>query len=138
MKECIIWNGPSITTHGITYGRLKGKKLILAHRVAYEKTHGKIPDRLVIDHLCRNGLCVNPDHLEAVSNKENILRGKGAPAQNARKTCCYKGHKFTEENTRIRNGRRICRICEKAYSLGRSKTRRFHFTVTEQPRSSEV
>lgn len=47
----------------------------LAHRVSYAIVHGKIPDGFVIDHLCRNTKCVNPDHLEAVTQRENIARG---------------------------------------------------------------
>jgi hypothetical protein len=110
--ECIIWTGPTITTHGNTYGRLKGKKLILAHRFEYEKVYGKIHSDLVIDHLCRNGLCVNPKHLEAVSNKENILRGEGICAINARKTHCKRGHLLSAENTYCRkNGKRDCKLC---------------------------
>jgi len=121
--ECVIWEGPTITTHKITYGRLKGKKLILAHRISYQKQYGPIPENLVIDHLCRNGLCINPYHLEAISNKENILRGEGACAKNARLTHCKNGHEFNDENTRIRiTGkirRRICKVCEREYNKNR-------------------
>lgn len=112
MDDCIIWTGPTVETHGNVYGRLLGKKMVLAHRVAYETEYGVIPEGLVIDHLCRNGLCVNPKHLEAVDNVTNIMRGEGLPAQNARKTHCYKGHKFTELNTHISpQNRRICKTC---------------------------
>lgn len=112
-NECIIWTGPTITTHGNTYGRLQGKELILAHRFEYEKVHGKIPSELVIDHLCRNGLCVNPKHLEAVTNKENILRGEGICAINARKTHCKRGHLLSSENIYQRkNGKRDCKLCD--------------------------
>jgi len=48
-----------------------------AHRLAYERAKGSIPAGLQIDHLCRVRECVNPDHLEAVSQRENIRRGKG-------------------------------------------------------------
>lgn len=114
MTDCIIWNGPTFSTHGNTYGRLPGKRLVLAHRVAYERRYGKIPKGLVIDHLCRNGLCVNPLHLEAVSNIENVMRGEGAPAKNARKTHCHKGHEFTKKNTHVSpQNRRICKTCRR-------------------------
>jgi len=63
-----------------------------AHRLAYERARGPIPDGLVIDHLCRNRWCCNPDHLEAVTNEENILRGFSPPAQNARKARCPNNH----------------------------------------------
>ena len=110
---CIIWSGPSITTHGNTYGRLTGRKLILAHRVAYENAFGRIPKDLVIDHLCRNGLCVNPLHLEAVSNVVNIMRGNGVPAINARKTHCKRRHALTPDNIWQRKNRRACKLCDK-------------------------
>ena len=86
----------------------------IAHRVAYEKAYGPIPEGLVIDHLCRNGLCVNPEHLEAVTRKENILRGEGACAQNARKTHCKRGHELIPENLIERSdGRRDCLLCDR-------------------------
>lgn len=110
--DCVLWTGATVTTHGNTYGYLPGSKMILAHRDAYEKVYGKITTGLVIDHLCRNGLCINPDHLEAVSNVENIMRGQGAPALNAKKTHCKRGHPLTPENCYNRtNGKRDCRIC---------------------------
>ena len=110
--DCILWTGNWIETHGNKYGILPGKKSILAHRWVYEQIHGPIPEGLVIDHLCRNGLCILPRHLEAVTNVENVMRGQGAPAQNARKTHCNKGHKFTPENTHISpQNRRICKTC---------------------------
>lgn len=110
---CILWTGGTIETHGNTYGILPGKKMVLAHRDAYEKAHGEIPEGLVIDHLCRNGLCVNVKHLEAVTNVENVMRGNGAPAMNARKTHCKRNHELTSQNVYNRkNGRRDCKLCD--------------------------
>lgn len=88
-----------------------------AHRVAYEHWRGQIPSGLEIDHLCRNRWCVNPDHLEAVTDAVNVLRGEGCYAQNARKTHCKRGHEFTAENTYLIKGGaggRMCRTCHKA------------------------
>ena len=73
----------------------------------------KISSSKQVDHLCKNRKCVNPDHLEVISGKENTLRGMGPTAINARRTHCVNGHEFTPENTYIRpdDGARDCRTC---------------------------
>lgn len=105
---CWIWTGYVINSG---YGQFcyKGRQG-LAHRVSYEMNVGVIPDGLVIDHLCCVKLCVNPDHLEAVTYKENNDR---AGYYNANKTHCDQGHEYTDENTRRYPGRRYCRACER-------------------------
>lgn len=94
-----------------------GTNSIRAHRFAYELYKGPIPDGLVLDHLCRVPCCVNPDHLEAVTHRENILRGIGPSAHNAKKTHCIYGHPFTEDNTSIWNTKlgpaRRCKECDR-------------------------
>jgi hypothetical protein len=84
-----------------------------AHRVAYRIAKGEFPPGFVTDHLCRVIACVNPDHLEAVTQRVNILRGRGISAVNARKTHCIFGHEFTPENTYVHpvRGGRSCRRC---------------------------
>jgi hypothetical protein len=91
------------------------------HRFVYEITKGSIPDGLAIDHLCRNRACPNPDHLEAVSSKENVLRGIGITAVNSRKTHCKHGHLLTAENIYVYDKGRVCKLClkdrEKQYKM---------------------
>lgn len=98
---------------------------VKAHRIAYGLLAGEIPDGSILDHVCHNGdkccpggdsclhrACVNPGHLEPVTNEENILRGNWGPVVNARKTHCIHGHEFTEENTyRPKRGGRQCYAC---------------------------
>lgn len=90
-----------------------GVRPLLAHRVAYEFWVGPIPAEAVIDHLCRNRGCVNPDHLEAVTEQTNIRRGVGPSARHAVQSHCLNGHPFSEENTYVDpKGRRECRTCK--------------------------
>jgi hypothetical protein len=100
------------------YGSFSLKsKQIGAHRFAYIITHGSIPKGAHIDHLCRVRACVNPDHLQAVSQKLNMARGQGASAQNALKARCKRGHVFDEANTLLTGEGlyRRCRACKRDY-----------------------
>jgi len=118
--NCWEWNGAK-NEYGYGFfslpNNLNGKhgKLIRAHRFAYELFKGEIPKGLQLDHLCRNRLCVNPDHLETVTSKQNTLRGNNPAALNARKTHCPKGHELKGDNLKAyelrTHGYRACRIC---------------------------
>lgn len=103
---CWLWTGS--TAGAGRYGRFADDQ---AHRWSYERFVGPIPDGLVIDHLCRVTLCVNPAHLEPVTQAENIYRGDSLQAKNRLKTHCVRGHEFTPENTISRGNGRICRQC---------------------------
>lgn len=88
-----------------------------AHRFAYKTWKGPIQEGLTIDHLCRNTLCVNPDHLEVVTQRENVARGESFSAKNSRKTHCLRGHEYTPKNTYIqRPGQRACATCRKLFN----------------------
>lgn len=105
------------------YGQfwLKGSR-VLAHRFSYELSGLVIPKGLQLDHLCRNRRCVNPHHLEPVSQKENIYRGEGPTATNSRKTRCPKGHEYDVQEVEVSGTvRRRCSVCLKENSRNRSR-----------------
>lgn len=109
-EDCWLY-AQAINEHG--YGEIYGRgKKHRAHRVMYENFVGEIPEGLVIDHLCMVTWCINPAHLEPVTNEENIRRYV------ATITHCPNGHEYTPENTRLKKiGKtmvRKCRICVSA------------------------
>ncbi len=110
--DCWEWTG---TKNSWGYGRfLVDGRRIMAHRVCYEILVGKIPEGLVIDHLCRNHACVNPAHIEALTQLVNARRGRNIHRE---KTHCVRGHEYTEENTRVMRMKdgylnRKCKNCE--------------------------
>lgn len=110
------------------YGRLttgsredSSRRTRQAHIVSYETFIGPIPEGLQIDHLCRNKACINPEHLEAVTMRENILRSipYRDPAKygvlNRNKTHCKDGHELDYISP---IGKRGCKTCRRATSLG--------------------
>ena len=106
-----------------------------AHRYSYELHRGRIPDGKIIDHLCRNRKCVNPDHLEVVTNRENIMRGEG-PEKIAdfhrSKTHCPHGHEFTEENTYMAKEQKKCVRQRQCRTCTRLRMQRFRQQRTLQ------
>ena len=107
--------------HG--YGRVRrvGGGAGMAHRVVYELLRGEIGREMVLDHLCRNTSCVNPDHLEPVTNDENVRRGKAAETLRAKYAVprdCPAGHSMTGDNLYIATTsrgyvNRMCRECRR-------------------------
>lgn len=96
-----------------------------AHLWAYRHFVGPVPDGCELDHLCRNRGCVRIDHLDPVPHRENVLRGNGLAAQQARRTHCKRGHPLSGKNVRVRSNRkRDCLTCEREYNSTRVRKRR--------------
>lgn len=115
VSGCWLWTGATSQT-GYGSVTVAGSTKI-AHRVAHEGLVGPVPEGLELDHLCRVRNCVNPEHLEAVSHRENSLRSMSPWAIRARRTHCPAGHPLSEGNLRravAREGRRGCVTCARA------------------------
>lgn len=111
VEDCWLFVGMVAADSG--YGRIGHE---YAHRISYQAFVGPIPDGLHIDHVksrgCLSRLCINPAHLEAVTQQENNRR---VTAES-----CRKGHPWTEENTYVcPDGRRFCRTCQRIRSRKR-------------------
>lgn len=113
-KPCTIW--PYTASHGYSYvqrhvnGRNSGTP---RHVVAYTGRYGPVPEGLELDHLCRNRACFEPDHLEAVTHRENVLRGAAPVAALAMRAHCERGHDLRNPANRYvrRDGTWMCRGC---------------------------
>lgn len=117
---CWEWTGGR-RRHGYGYISLKDTQY-LAHRVAYALLVGD-PGEMMLDHLCRNTGCVNPDHLQPVTSKENTLRGYSPVAQFARSATCASGHILPTEPNEDGNRRR-CLECRRRVSRESAQRRR--------------
>lgn len=118
---CINWTaGCDEQGYGFIF---VGGKQRRAHRIAYEEALGPIPDGLVIDHLCRNPSCIAVQHLEAVTVRENTMRGASPYALAAAKTQCLRGHPLSGENlTTDHRGHRKCRACANIHTKKHRET----------------
>jgi hypothetical protein len=107
---CWLWTA---ARDGSGYGHVRWQgKLVKAHRIVYELLVGPITEE-TLDHLCRVWHCVNPDHLEPVSRRENTLRGDTMAAKHAATTHCPAGHPYSGANVYYKpgNGARECVTC---------------------------
>lgn len=116
---CVLWTGYA---NAAGYGRMGiCRQGYAVHRIAYELARGPIRHGLALDHLCRTPSCINPDHLEPVTNRENLLRGNTLSGVNRRKKYCARGHEYSEANTYHwmrgdewrRSNHRMCRTCHR-------------------------
>ena len=111
LNDCWEWTGARHYKLGYGVFLIRGRNYptAYAHRIAYTLAKGKIPDGLVVDHLCRNTSCVNPRHLQAVTKQVNFQRSAIGST-----FYCPQGHKFTPENTyRTKKNCRQCRQCHR-------------------------
>lgn len=115
--DCWEWTA---SLRGTGYGAFSvprpqgGFTHIGAHQFSYWLCVGDVPAGYELDHLCRNRKCVNPQHLEAVPHRLNMLRSTSPVADNALKTHCPQGHPYAGENLMIKHSARYCRTCERA------------------------
>lgn len=110
---CWLWHGATNGRYGLIAEGAPSRKLLYAHRVSHELFVGPISAGTEIDHLCRNPLCVNPAHIEAVTRRENQRRGVGIIAKNIASTACPRGHRYDT----VRDGQRRCSTCDRKLAL---------------------
>jgi nitrate/TMAO reductase-like tetraheme cytochrome c subunit len=117
---CWNWFG-STNEKGYGLFRFNGKTS-KAHRVSYILANGSIDPHLVIDHLCKNKKCVNPDHLDLVTQKENVIRGLAGKVNNPQsiKTHCPNGHEYSRID---KNGYRLCGKCRSIQTMKSRKNK---------------
>lgn len=117
---CLLWQG-ALSDNGYAHVWIDGR-VVLGHRAVYELLVGPIPEGHQIDHVadrgCRHRHCLNTDHMEPVTQRENILRGSSPPAQEARQTECLRGHDLADDVYVTTTGRRQCRTCRRIRRAG--------------------
>jgi hypothetical protein len=105
--------------YGVIYDDSRPRRPMRAHRYGYTLATGDLAVGMDIDHICRNKKCVNPEHLEAVTHKENVLRGLAPNILAHHQNVCKRGHEMNDQNTYYRrNGTRQCRVCHRLEMRG--------------------
>ncbi len=119
---CWEWIGGHRNGYGVIWHSYE-RDVQHAHRIVFELIgRERVPDGLVIDHICRNLGCCNPDHLRIVTRRTNNVENNISPmATNARKTHCKQGHEYSSANTALKwksyqkgtkgGWQRICLTC---------------------------
>lgn len=121
--DCTLWAG-CVSGNGYSYVSIKNDKTGkwttgVLHRQLYLVEKGDIPDGFVLDHLCRNRICINTDHLEAVTNTENLNRGNRPSVYG---THCNNGHELAIFGYTVNSkGSKQCRECRRNYFKSRNK-----------------
>ena len=121
--DCWLFAGWIVTSgHGRLYARYENGKIISvqAHVAVYEHMVGPVPEGLELDHLCENPPCINPEHLEPVTHRENTRR------YYRNLTHCRNGHEYTEDDIVYNptGSTRMCRACKRA-AARRAKIRAY-------------
>lgn len=132
-EDCWPWKGrPRDNGYGaVSIGSRRdgSQRTLYAHVAVWLVLMGDFPEGNEVDHLCRNRICVNPNHLEPVSSRTNTLRAPSLAAANVAKTECPRGHPYDDANTYERHGKRHCRAC---VNVRRSENREHHRAVTRE------
>lgn len=121
--ECHIWQGAVSTSGYGVIGLPRTSRTDYVHRVSYRIHIGEIPDGMQVDHLCRNKLCANPEHLEVVTQGENLKRE--LDARWGGRTHCNHGHDLSRSQKVTPGGRSYCRECHKRYAKKKPQPSRY-------------
>lgn len=120
LGPCAVWQAATNKGYGVIGRAGRGSGNIDAHLAVWWLVRGRPPAGLQADHLCRVPACVNPNHIEFVTQRENILRGFAPSALHARRTLCLHGHPMDGITVTTKSGKiRYCKTCKRTSSNAR-------------------